>query len=202
MVLVLFHLPYAALRTRDLLMVFPVLALWVGVGVADALSQIQRMDRPTWRGGMQVLVFFLVIASLWARTRFTFQLDATNFNPFGYLRLEQRAAFDVLSGLTPPEAVVTASLNSGSIELYANRDTVRPAYWSESEWLGFMTHALSEGRPVYLLIDGVEMQKPFQIAQSHYRLTRIAFLPMPYYQPDGTSDNLQVPLYREGFTAP
>ena len=203
--IVLFHLPYAALRTRDLLTVFPVLALWAGVGMADALSQAQRIDRPTLRGGTQVLVFFLIIALLWARTRFTLQLDARNFNTFGYLQAEQRAAFDALARLTPSEAVVAASLNSGPIELYANRDTVRPAYWSEDEWLDFVAHTLSDGRPIYLLVDGVEMQKPLQIAQSHYRLTPIAFLPMPYYRPDGTSDNLQVALYEAqptGFTVP
>ncbi len=37
---------------------------------------------------------------------------------FGYMRAEQRAAFDRLAELTPPEAIIGASLNAGAIMMY------------------------------------------------------------------------------------
>jgi hypothetical protein len=193
----LFHLNYAALRIRDLLSVFPVLSLWAGLGMADALSQIGRLGRPNWRRGVRVLALGLMIVLLYARARVTLWLPtyAQDFNTFGYLRAEQRAAFDRLASLTPSEAIVAASLNSGSITLYSERDIVRPAYWSSDEWLGFVARALNDGRRVYLLVDGVEMHSSMQVVQSRYHLTQVSLLPVPYFYPTGNSQNQSVPLY-------
>jgi hypothetical protein len=196
-VIVLFHLPYAALRLRDLLSVFPVLAIWVGVGTADALSQIQRIGRPIWQKSAGVVGLGLVMALLSARSWVILPLSvhAKDFNTFGYLRTEQRAAFDFLAGLTTSEAVVASSLNSGPIELYTAHDAVRPASWSQNEWLTFLTGVLDEGRKVYLLLDGVEMRAPVQAVQSRFQLSHISSLSVPYFYPGGTSENLDVPLY-------
>jgi hypothetical protein len=193
----LFHLNYAALRIRDLLSVFPALSLWAGLGMADALSQIGRLGRPNWRRGVRVLAFVLIIVLLYARARVTLWLPtyAQDFNTFGYLRAEQRAAFDRLASLTPSEAIVAASLNGGSITLYAERDIVRPAYWSSDEWLRFVDRALNDGRRIYLLVDGVEMQKPMQLVQSRYQLAQVSSLSVPYFYPTGNSQNQSVPLY-------
>jgi hypothetical protein len=196
--IVAFHLPYEALRARDLLSVFPVLALWAGVGVTDVLAQVQRIGRPLWRGGAQVLSICSIVFLLWARTRFMLPLAALDvpFNTFGYLNAEQRAAFDTLARLTPSDAIVAASLNSGPIGLYADRQTLRPAYWSQEEWLDFVVHVLNDGYRLYLLVDGTEMREPLQTVQSRYLMVLVAYLPMPYFFPGGHSDNLSVPLYK------
>ena len=90
---------------------------------------------------------------------------------------------------------MAASLNGGAVTLYASRDVVRPAYWSEDEWLDFVAHALDDGRGVYLLLDGVEMQEPLESARSHYQLNPVFSLPMPFFYPGGDSENRDVPLY-------
>lgn len=197
LVIGLFHLSYEAVRLRDLLSVFPVLAVWVGIGLADALIRIQRIGRSGWRKGAQVLVLGLLIALLWTRTQVTLGLliHAPDFHTFGYLRPEQRAAFDALKDLTPTHAIVATSLNSGPIYLYAERDAVRPAYWSQDEWLDLVARALKDGRTLYLLMDGVEMDAPYRAIQSGYQLSQVSSLPVPYFYPDGNSQNLRVTLY-------
>lgn len=196
-VILFFHLFYNALRLRDLLSVFPVLALWAGVGMADLLSLIRRIGRPTWRRMARVLGFCAIIALLWARSNDTLCLPVPpmHFNMFGYLLSGQRAAFDTLANLTPPDAIVAASLNSGPIELYADRDAIRPAGWSRDEWLDFVAYALDDGYRVYLLEDGVEMREPLRAVQSRYQIILVSSLPVPYFHPGGGSVNLDVPLY-------
>jgi hypothetical protein len=196
-VIAAFHLPYPALRLRDLLSVLPVLAIWTGVGVADALSQIKHIRRPAWRNGVQVVVLGLLIAALWGRSQVVLWLPvhAKDFHTFGYLRAEQRAAFDTLAEVTPQDGIVAASLNAGAVTLYANLDIVRPAYWSEYEWLDFVARSLAAGGKVYLLVDGVEMQGPLEMIRSRYQLGLVSSLPMPYFSPSGNSENRNVPLY-------
>jgi hypothetical protein len=197
LVIVLFHLPYPALRLRDLLSVLPIFAVWTGVGVADALSRVRRIRRPAWRNAFQVVILGLIIAALWARSQVILWLPvhAKDFYTFGYLRAEQRAAFDALAEVTPPEGIVAASLNAGAVTLYAERDIVRPAYWSEDEWLSFVARALNDGREVYLLLDGLEMQGPLDAVGSLYQINRVISVPMPYFFPGGSSENQNVTLY-------
>ena len=101
----LFHLSYSALRARDLLSVFPVLALWAGIGMADGLAAAQAWSARghAWRSVLPLLVALAVVACLWARGRET--LDNVTgrpyFTTFGYLQPEQRRAFDTLAALTP-----------------------------------------------------------------------------------------------------
>jgi hypothetical protein len=142
----------------------------------------------------------LVVAALWARTAITWQLPAsTDFYTFGYLFPEQRAAFDTLAGLTAPNGIVAASLNSGPIGLYANRTAVRPGYWSQAEWLSFVGHVMAEGRPVYILRDSTELDRPLQALTAQYHVVQIAWLPVPYFpQGDGPSINQPVALYVVG----
>ncbi len=203
-VIAAFHLPYPALRLRDLLSVLPVLAIWTGVGVADVLSRVlrvQRISRPAWRkgvhAGVRVVVLGLVIAALWGRSQVVLWLPvhAKDFHTFGYLRAEQRAAFDTLAGLTSTDGIVAASLNGGAVTLYADRDIVRPGNWSEDEWLDFVAHALDDGRGVYLLLDGVEMQEPLEAVRSRYQSNLVSSLPMPFFYPGGSSEYRDVPLY-------
>jgi hypothetical protein len=204
-VLAVFHLPYAALRARDLLAVFPVLALWAGAGVSDLIrwaferraenGQPQpALDSPSLRAALVVLATVIL---LFARVRVTLQwpLHPERFNTFGYLTAEQRAAFDTLKGLTPSGAIVAASLNSGAVGLYAERDAVRPGSWSQGDWLEFVRQSMERGSPLYLLADGEEMQAPAQALPPAYTLQPVAELSLPYFYPDGRAEDRLVPLY-------
>jgi hypothetical protein len=248
LVIVSFHLLYQALRLRDLLSIFPVLALITGVGMAEALAgswspappsrqkqrgtmspqpspPLSQREAALWaalpsegeeagvpsplrgegrvRGDLRLtraLAPVLVIVALWARTATIRQLSAsTDFYTFGYLFPEQRAAFDTLDGLIAPNGIVAASLNSGPIGLYANRTTVRPAYWSQDEWLSFVAHVRADGRTVYVLRDSAELDRPLQALAARYRIVQIAWLTVPYFpNGDGPSVNQPVALYVVG----
>jgi hypothetical protein len=217
--IVSFHLLYQALRLRDLLSIFPVLALATGVGLAEALagrSSESSPQRGELEGGetadrtsflpargeaiAKILATALVIVALWARTATIRQLSAsTDFYTFGYLFPEQRAAFDSLGDLTAPDGIVAASLNSGPIGLYAKRTAVRPAYWSPEEWLSFVAHVRADGRTVYVLRDSAELDRPLQSLAARYRIVQIAWLTVPYFpNGDGPSVNQPVALYVVG----
>jgi len=156
----------------------------------------------SWGSGraIRILAPVLVIVALWARTATIRQLSAsTDFYTFGYLFPEQREAFNTLDGLTAPNGIVAASLNSGPIGLYANRTAVRPGYWSQEEWLSFVAHVMADGRTVYVLRDSAELDRPLQALAGHYRIVQIAWLPLPYFpQGDGPSINQAVALYVVG----
>jgi hypothetical protein len=196
--LVAFHLLYSALRARDLLSVFPVLALWSGAGLASCLAWAGGLPGQARRQAVQVGLALLIVLSLWARTHTTLDLATGRayFTTFGYLQREQRRAFDRVAELTPATAVVAASLSAGPLELYAGRSAVRPAYWSEDEWLAFLRLALAADRPIYILADGAELAERVASAGVHYRLTPVASLPLPLFSPNGGSDDSYVTLFR------
>jgi hypothetical protein len=195
-----FHLSYSALRARDLLSVFPVFALWAGMGIADALAAAQAWGARgrTWRAVVPLLVALVVVACLWGRGRETLDIATGRpyFTTFGYLQPEQRRAFDTLAALTPPGAIVASSLNAGPVILYAGRSAVRPAYWSAAEWQTFVARALGEGLALYALADGAEMEAPIAALRARHRLVQVASLPLPYFSPNGGSDDRHLALYR------
>jgi hypothetical protein len=197
-VLLAFHLPYPALRARDLLSVFPVLALWVGAGAAEGLAWTFAHPPKVPKGLRQVLVLGAVILLLGARVRVTllWPLHPTQFNTFGYLNAGQRAAFSEIQSLTPPEAILAGSLNSGALTLYSQRQAVRPGSWSIDQWRQFLGLAFEQRQSVYLLVDGEEMQAPRDALAPTYRLMPVAELALPYFYPDGSSDNRPVALYQ------
>jgi hypothetical protein len=92
--------------------------------------------------------------------------------------------------------VLAASLNSGALTLYSQRATVRPGSWTSGDWRRFVQLALEDGRAVYLLADGEEMQAPRQALEPAYILKPLAALALPYFYPDGSSDNRPAELYQ------
>jgi hypothetical protein len=118
------------------------------------------------------------------------------FGAFGYLVAEQRESFARLAELTPPGAVVGSSLNSGAVDLHANRAAFRPAGWSEEELIQFVRALQARGRPVFLLEDGDEVLPAVETLRRAYGLEEIARLDVPYYFPGSGSENRKASLYR------
>ncbi len=190
-----FHLFYAALRLRDLLPQFPILVLVAGVGIIDMLYHAARLSR--YQNIGRVAVAFGIVVLVWLRTDDAIRLAITpTFNTFGLLTADQRDALDDLESITPPNAIVVVSLNSGPVSLYANRETVRPYEWSDEEWLTFIQVALESGYPLYLLRDGYEMEAPLQLTRTQYDVMPVGTFFLPYFYPGAGSINQQVELYQ------
>jgi hypothetical protein len=101
---------------------------------------------------------------------------------FGYMRAEHRAAFNRLAELTPPEAIIGASLNAGAVMLYTGRDAIRPYdSWTEDEWEVFVKAMEAAGRPIYLLDDGGLMATFIAQEQEHGRVAPIEELAIPLF---------------------
>ena len=192
----LFHLPYEFLRLRDLLFLWPVLAALAAAGALTLLLWLGRF--PAGRV-LALLLGFALLAGRWNAIRDL----PTGFYTSGMLLPVQRASVGRLTSITPPQAVIAGSLNSGAVELYAGRLTTRPGgvlqpgqAWTEAEWLVFVEALLDHSRPIYLLMDGVEMEAPLEAVKRVYRVEHVADLDLPYYVRGGGSQNLSVPLYR------
>ncbi len=211
------HIAYAYLRPRDILSLFPVLSFLAAFGIVWLVLHL--LQRPAASpdksahynlrlrlkayvsrllpavAGMLVLVglsFVLVLRSI-----DTLALPVTHgFDAFGYLVREQRASFTQLAELTPANAVIGCSLNSGAVDLYAGRLTFRPGKWTGDETVKFVRALRAENTPVYLLEDGAEVIPATESLRSVYTLTEVAHLDMPYYFPGSGSENRQVALYR------
>jgi hypothetical protein len=196
--LLTFHLWYPYVRLRDLLSLYPPLAALTALGGAVVILSLWH------RGAVARLVAIVgMFAVLLLRLAPLWGLRESGFFTFGYLFPEQRRAFDSIAVLTESEAVIACSLNSGAVELYGQRQTVRPGTllqpglgWSEDQWLQFVAALRAEDRPLYLLRDSPEMDEPLAALRDRYTLTRVADLDVPVYYLGGGSRNLRVPLYR------
>jgi len=195
----LVHLTYRSLRLRDLISLFPLVDLAVAYGAVTLVRRVRRITqgREAWLGAalLPVAAIAWVILSL-AMSRWAMidNLWKPGWASFGYMRAEQRAAFDRLAALTPPEAVIGASLNAGAVMMYTGRDAIRPYdSWTEEEWTIFLAAMEAEGRPVYLLDDGGLMAAFIEQERSRRRLTPIAELPIPLFY---TRDRESGWLYR------
>jgi hypothetical protein len=101
---------------------------------------------------------------------------------FGYMRVEQRVAFDRLAELTPPKGIIGASLNAGAVMMYTERDAIRPYdSWTQEEWEIFVEAMHAQDRPIYLLDDGGLMAEFIDQQQKNYRLTPIEELSIPLF---------------------
>jgi hypothetical protein len=108
----------------------------------------------------------------------------------------QRAGFAQLAQDTEDGAWIGASLNSGSVELYAGRSVFRPAVWENAELFRLVQWADAGARPVYLLDDGLEMAAAVAAARRQYGLTLVGRYDIPFYHSGGGSVGGLVDLYR------
>ena len=145
-----------------------------------------------------ILLISLISLATLQRSIETIILPITRgYGAFGYLVKEQRASFATLAQLTPQNAVVASSLNSGAIDLHSHRLAFRPAGWTSEQLLKFVRMLHAENTPVFLLDDGKELAASLQTLRAHFRVETIAQLDVPYYFPNsGGSENRTVPLYR------
>lgn len=201
---VLFHLPYHYLKLRDLLFLFPALCALAALGLQRFALHVSRFTSYASR-----FSFFILHSSLFILLAFRFNAQLPfldNFYTYGFLNAGQRAHVESIAGLTPPNAVIAASLNSGALSLYAGRDTIRPGRllqpgrtWTEDEFIRFVETLRADGRPLYLLMDGEEMAGPADSLRRCCRLAPIAELYLPYYYRNGAASNEIVTLYRIDF---
>jgi hypothetical protein len=206
--ILLIHLPYEALRVRDLLSIFPALCWWVGYGVLGLWQWVEkRLSEPAvaarWQPrGMTrylrgLIYGWLVAALLLLRTRSTLLLPkASDFDAFGHLNAFQRAGFAQIGLDTEETAWIGASLNSGSIDLHSERMAFRPALWRPDELYTFVDDAIAGQTPVYLLQDGLEMAASVEAARQRYQLQLVGRYDIPFYHTGGGSTGGRIPLYR------
>lgn len=189
----LLHLPYPALRLRDLLPEFPVVTFYAAYGMVAPVAALvglavgcaERMRR-AWAGYLAGALLFAALQLNVLRTWNTLPRAFSAPTPrFGAMTAAQRAAFDALAHLTPVNALIGASLNSGAIELYARRVAFRPADWCSledcPELREFLARVQHEKRPVYLLEDNASLARVLDDLREEYRLERVTTLDVPLF---------------------
>jgi hypothetical protein len=179
--LVAFHLPYPALRLRDLLPEFPPLVIVTAFGVVAGVSALWNGEQ-NWRKFIAacglIAALFLLLIRVWNVLPIPFGDPQRSF---GYVTAAQRASFDQIAALALPRAVIGSSLNTGAIDLYARRETFHPAMWSPRERDAFIAAMFREGRGVFLLDDSAEMSAARRDLQTRYALRQIAALDVPLF---------------------
>jgi hypothetical protein len=195
------HLTYQFLRLRDLISVFPLVDLAAGYGAILVVDRVRRVAGPwtqTKTLGPALLsvgmIAWTILSLASARWTLIDNLWKPGWASFGYMRTENRAAFDRLAELTPPEAVIGASLNAGAVMLYSGRDAIRPYdSWNEDEWNTFLAEMQRLGRSVYLLDDGGLMAAFIDKERGQHSLEPVEALQVPLFD---TKDGDTGWLYR------
>ena len=186
-VALLVNLTYRSLRLRDLLPLFPLLDLAVAYGAVSlarraralAGSRLARLGPALLSTAIIAGVILSLAMARWAMID---NLWKQGWASFGYMRPEQRAAFEQLESLTPANAVIGASLNSGAVMMYTGRDAIRPYdSWTDEEWGIFLGAMQAGGRPVYLLDDGELMAEFIAKERIRRRLTPVELLQIPIF---------------------
>lgn len=182
------HLPYLALRLRDLIPALPIVAFYATCGIVGTIVLLRRQRR-TWANLATGLVLFLALELMLLRVWNTLPRVVFESAPrFGDMTQAQRESFDTLAQLTPPHAIVGATLNSGAVELYARRDAVRPADWTAVEVREFLRLARANGREFYLLQDNAELGRVVNELRQDYRVERVGTLDVPLFGEDAVTD--------------
>lgn len=175
------HLPYAALRLRDLIPEFPIIAFYAAIGIIALIGTLWARQEKWAKLAAAGVIFIALETSLmrvWHTLPRVIQPPPARF---GALTGSQRASFDQLARLMPPNAIIGASLNSGAVDLYAQRDTFRPADWSSQELETFLLVTQGEKREVYLLEDNASLTQVLNELRRTYRIERVTTLDVPLF---------------------
>lgn len=181
----LLQLPYAALRLRDLIPQFPILAFYSTFGIV-ALAGMLGARNGIWASAGAALVIFLALVLCLARVWNTLPRVFLPAPPrFGAMTQAQRASFDAIARLTPANAVIGASLNSGALDLYARRSAFRPADWCSAVRCDalddFLAITQGEGRTVYILEDNAALSAVLDRLRKTHRVALAAELDVPLF---------------------
>lgn len=191
----LIHLPYGALRLRDLLTLFPILLLWTAWGAVSALTAARRWANRSPAG--QIIAAMTLAVLIFVLAARTYPVLASPWRPphasFGYVTTTQRAAFAQVAALTEANAVIGATLNSGALDLLSDRRSVHPADWTAAEWATTIETLHAQGRPVYLLDDGEALAPVLATTAQQFGLTAVATLDVPVY---GAAERVSRTLFR------
>ena len=182
--LLLIHLPYAALRLRDLLSLFPLLLVWGAYGAVDLWRRmpLRREGVSYWTHGLSVVILLILLLLPALRTWAILPRPWGSYRAsFGYVSAEERRAFDLLGEHTSEGSVVGSSLNGGPIDLYAGREAFRPAFWTEEELDVFFKEMFRDGRAVYILDDGEGLHPSLEHAKTHYKVVPLLHLSVPLF---------------------
>ncbi|MCS7087578.1 MAG: hypothetical protein NZL91_02615 [Thermoflexales bacterium] len=191
-----FHALYTYVRPRDVLFLFPFFAWLVAFGVVESTAWLINQRARLWRLVAPTMIWALSMLFV-LRSMETLALPVTRgFAGFGHLNAVQRAAFDALQRQTSPAAVIGSTLNTGAVELHANRLAFRPAEWSPAALLRFVEALHARGHAVYILDDGEAQRAVLQTLSRHHSLRRAGELDLPYYDAvGGGSRAKRVALY-------
>jgi hypothetical protein len=175
------HLPYAALRLRDLIPEFPIAAFYAAYGSVSLVSALWARQR-VWATLAAACVIFIAlewnVARVWHTLPRVVEPAPTRF---GAMTATQRASFNALARFTPQNAIVGASLNSGALDLYAQRAAFRPAEWSNQTLDEFLSVTQADGRAVFLLEDSAALSRVVQELRGAYRVERVTTLDVPLF---------------------
>lgn len=199
--LFVFHLWYPFLRLRDVLSLYVPVAAYTALG---ALALLAWLWRRTGAGStvLRAAAVAGVLALSVIRLGPVIGFDS-GFFTFGYLLPQQRHSLETIAIVSDPRAVIACSLNSGAVELYGSRQTVRPgrllqpgASWSADQWLAMASALQAAGRPVYLLMDSPEMDAPLKEIQTRYTVAHVTDIDVPVFFVGGGSFNETAALYK------
>ncbi|MBN1660596.1 MAG: hypothetical protein JXA93_19520 [Anaerolineae bacterium] len=192
------HLTYQALRLRDLISIFPLVDLAIAYGAVSLVRCVWEMVRgkpcpgsaPSFGSALRlgtallpaVTVGWIVLSVALSRWAMIDNMWRPGWASFGYMRAVHRAAFDELAALTPPNAVIGASLNAGAVMMYTGREAIRPYdSWTGEEWDIFLAAMEKQDRPIYLLDDGGLMARFIEAQAENRALTPVAELQVPLF---------------------
>jgi hypothetical protein len=175
------HLPYAALRLRDLIPEFPIAAFYAAYGIVALVGALWARQR-VWATLVAACVIFIAlewnVARVWNTLPRVIEPAPARF---GAMSAPQRASFDAIARLTPQSAIIGASLNSGALDLYAQRAAFRPADWSSETLDEFLSVTQGKGRAVFLLEDSAALSRVAQNLRGAYRVERVTTLDVPLF---------------------
>lgn len=179
------HLPYPALRLRDLIPQFPIVAFYVAFGIVSAVGALWAKQHAWAQITAACLIFCALELSL-ARVWNT--LPRVLHPPparFGAMTQAQRDSFEMLARLTSPNAIIGASLNSGAIEVYARRNAFRAADWCNDSncepLLEFLRVTQGKNYEIYLLEDNASLARVLNVLRDEYRIERVTTLDVPLF---------------------
>lgn len=178
------HLPYPALRLRDLIPELPIVAFYATCGIVGGIALMWKQQR-AWATVAGALLLFLGLELMLVRVWNTLPRVLEDPSPrFGAMARVQRDSFDALAKLTPPNAIVGATLNSGAVELYAQRKAVRPADWTDAELREFLRVAETDGYEFYLLQDNPELGRVVDGLRRDLTVEPVGTLDVPLFGED------------------